>query len=98
MKILVINSGSSSIKFKLIDMENENLLAEGLIERIGLPEGRIKYKSGGKTIILEEPVPDHKKGVNFVLDALTNSEYGPIENYSEIGAVGHRVVHGGERF
>ncbi|MCK4807837.1 MAG: acetate kinase [Candidatus Aegiribacteria sp.] len=98
MKILVINSGSSSIKFKLIDMENETLLAEGLIERIGLPEGRIKFKSGEKTIILEEPVPDHRKGITFVLDALTNPEYGPIESYSEIGAVGHRVVHGGEKF
>ncbi len=98
MKILVINSGSSSIKFKLIDMENETLLAEGLIERIGLAEGRIKYKSGDRTIILEEPVPDHKKGIDFILDALTNSEYGPIESFSEIGAVGHRVVHGGEKF
>jgi len=98
MKILVINSGSSSIKFKLIDMENEILLAEGLIERIGLPEGRIKFKSFEKTIILEEPVPDHTKGIDFVLDALTNSEYGPIDSYSEIGAVGHRVVHGGEKF
>ncbi|MEN8208009.1 MAG: acetate kinase [Candidatus Fermentibacteria bacterium] len=98
MKILVINSGSSSIKFKLIDMENEQLLAEGLIERIGLDEGRIKYKSGDKTIILEEPVPDHMKGIDFVLNALTNSEYGPIDSYDEIGAVGHRVVHGGEKF
>jgi acetate kinase len=98
MKILVINSGSSSIKFKLIDMENEDQLAEGLIERIGLPEGRIKFKAGDKTIILEEPVPDHKIGLTFVLNALTSAEYGPIENYSEIGAVGHRVVHGGEKF
>ncbi len=98
MKILVINSGSSSIKFKLIDMENEALLAEGLIERIGLPEGRIKFKSGKKTIILEEPVPDHRKGIDFILKALTDSEYGPIDSYSEIEAVGHRVVHGGEKF
>ena len=98
MKILVINSGSSSIKFKLIDMENENQLAEGLLERIGLPEGRIKFKTGENTIILEEPIPDHRKGLAFVLDALTNSEYGPIRSYDEIGAVGHRVVHGGEKF
>ena len=98
MKILVINSGSSSIKFKLIDMENEALLAEGLIERIGLPEGRIKFKSGENTIILEEPVPDHRKGIDFILKALTDSEYGPIDSYSEIGAIGHRVVHGGEKF
>ncbi len=98
MKILVINSGSSSIKFKLIDMLNETLLAEGLIERIGLSEGRIKYKSCDKTIIHEDPVPDHRRGINFVLDVLTNSEYGPIRSYNEIGAVGHRVVHGGEKF
>lgn len=98
MKILVINSGSSSIKFKLIDMDGEILLAEGLLERIGLPEGRIKFKSGDDTIILEEPIPDHKTGLSFLLDGLTNPEYGPIEDYGEIGAVGHRVVHGGEKF
>lgn len=98
MKILVINSGSSSIKFKLIDIENEDQLAEGLIERVGLPEGRIKFKSGDRIILLEEPVPDHRMGLTFVLDALTNPEYGPIECYSEIDAVGHRVVHGGEKF
>ena len=98
MKILVINSGSSSIKFKLIDMENENLLAGGLIERVGLPEGRIKLKSGDRTIIMEEPVPDHTQGLSFVLNALTHAEYGPIDSLNEIGAVGHRVVHGGEKF
>lgn len=98
MKILVINSGSSSIKFKLIDMDGETVLAEGLLERIGLPEGRIKFKSGDDTIILEEPIPDHKTGLSFLLDGLTDPEYGPIEDYSEIGAVGHRVVHGGEGF
>lgn len=98
MKILVINSGSSSIKFKLMDMENEDQLAEGLLERIGLPEGRIKFKTGEDTIILEEPIPDHRKGLSFVLDALTHPEYGPIDSYEEIGAVGHRVVHGGEKF
>jgi len=98
MKILVINSGSSSIKFKLIDMIDEVQLAEGLIERVGLPEGRIKFKSGDKVIIIEEPVPDHKTGLAFLLDALTDTEYGPIDSFSEIGAVGHRVVHGGEKF
>jgi len=98
LKILVINSGSSSIKFKLIDMENENLLAGGLIERVGLPEGRIKLKSGDRTIIMEEPVPDHTQGLSFVLNALTHAEYGPIDSLNEIGAVGHRVVHGGEKF
>ncbi|MCK4505331.1 MAG: acetate kinase [Candidatus Aegiribacteria sp.] len=98
MKILVINSGSSSIKFKLLEMETETLLAEGLIERIGLAEGRIKYKTNNKKIVIEEPVPDHRTGIAFVLDALTHEDYGAIESLEEIGAIGHRVVHGGERF
>lgn len=98
MKILIINSGSSSIKFKLLEMETESLLAEGLIERIGLAEGRIKYKTRDKKIVIEEPVPDHRTGLVFVLDALTHEDYGAIESLKEIGAIGHRVVHGGERF
>ncbi len=98
MKILVINSGSSSIKFKLLEMETETLLAEGLIERIGLAEGRITYKTNDKKIVIEEPVPDHRTGIVFVLDALINEDYGTIESLDEIGAIGHRVVHGGERF
>lgn len=98
MKILVINSGSSSVKFKLLEMETESLLAEGLIERIGLAEGRIKYKTNDKKIVIEEPVPDHRTGLAFVLDALVHEEYGAIESLEEIGAIGHRVVHGGERF
>jgi acetate kinase len=98
VKILVINSGSSSIKFKLLEMETETLLAEGLIERIGLAEGRIKYKTNNNKIVIEEPVPDHRTGIAFVLDALTHEDYGAIESLEEIGAIGHRVVHGGERF
>ncbi|MCK5065605.1 MAG: acetate kinase [Candidatus Fermentibacteraceae bacterium] len=98
MKILVINSGSSSIKFKLLEMEAESLLAEGLIERIGLADGRITYKTNGKKIVIEEPVPDHKTGLAFVLDDLTHEDYGAIKSLDEIGAIGHRVVHGGERF
>jgi len=98
MKILVINSGSSSIKFKLIDMIDETQLAEGLIERIGLPEGRIKYKTNDEKIVIEQPVPDHTTGLSFLLDALTNEDYGAIKSFDEIGAIGHRVVHGGERF
>ncbi|MCD4846790.1 MAG: acetate kinase [Candidatus Aegiribacteria sp.] len=98
MKILVVNSGSSSIKFKLLEMETESLLAEGLIERIGLAEGRIKYKTNDKKIVIEEPVPDHRTGLAFVLDALTHEDYGAIKSLEEIGAIGHRVVHGGERF
>lgn len=98
MKILVINSGSSSIKFKLIDMKDDIQLAEGLIERIGLPDGRIKYIIPDKKIVIEQPVPDHTTGLSILLDVLTHPEYGAIESYSEINAVGHRVVHGGEKF
>ncbi len=98
MKILVINSGSSSIKFKLMNMENEEQLAEGLLERIGLPQGRIKFKTPSGKMIWEEPITDHRKGLAFVLRILTHPEYGPLDNYDEIAAVGHRVVHGGEKF
>jgi len=99
MKILVINSGSSSIKFKLLEMETEAQLAEGLIERIGLEEGRTTYKTGGRKIVIEEPVPDHTHGLRFLLDILTSREHGAVlESLEEISAIGHRVVHGGERF
>ena len=98
MKILVINSGSSSIKFKLLEMENEVLLAEGLIERIGLAAGRIKYKTPGTKFVIEEPVPDHRVGLDFILKTLIHPEHGAISSLEEISAMGHRVVHGGEEF
>jgi len=98
MKILVINSGSSSIKFKLLEMENEALLAEGLIERIGLPEGRIKYRTLATKLKIEEPVPDHRTGLEFILSTLIHPEHGAITELQEISAIGHRVVHGGEKF
>jgi len=99
MKVLVINSGSSSIKFKLLEMDTETQLAEGLIERIGLAEGRTTYKTGGRKMVFEAPVPDHTRGLNFLLDILTNVEHGAvIGSLEEISAIGHRVVHGGEKF
>jgi len=99
MKILVINCGSSSLKFQLIDSDTENVLAKGLCERIGIDGSRLVYTpAGGDKIITEEPMPDHTKAVSMVLTALTDSANGVIGSLSEIDAVGHRVVHGGEEF
>lgn len=99
MKILVINCGSSSLKYQLIDMENEDVLAKGLVERIGIEGARIKHETIGKDKkTIETPMQDHKKALELVMDSLTNAEYGAIASLDEIGAVGHRVVHGGEDF
>lgn len=99
MKILVLNCGSSSVKYKLIDTENDTVMAEGGVEKIGLPDGFLKYKlSDGSKAIRELGLVDHKGAVKAVLDILTDPEVGCIKSYSEIGAVGHRVVHGGEKF
>ena len=98
MKILVINCGSSSLKYQLIDSETEEVLAKGLCERIGI-DGRFTYqKAGADKMISDIDQPDHKKSVSLVLNALTDKENGVIADLSEIGAVGHRVVHGGEKF
>ncbi|NLL70152.1 MAG: acetate kinase [Epulopiscium sp.] len=99
MKILVINCGSSSLKYQLIDMVDEEVLAKGLCERIGIEGSRIKHTPANKeTIIKETPMKNHTVAVQLVLDALTNSEHGVIKSMDEIMAVGHRVVHGGESF
>lgn len=99
MKILVLNCGSSSVKYKLIDTENNTVMAEGGVEKIGLPDGFLKYKlSDGSKAIRELGLVNHKGAVKAVLDILTDPEVGCIRSYSEIGAVGHRVVHGGEKF
>lgn len=99
MKILVLNCGSSSVKYKLIDTENDTVMAEGGVEKIGLPDGFLKYKlSDGSKAIRQLGLVDHKGAVKAVLDILTDPEVGCIRSYSEIGAVGHRVVHGGEKF
>lgn len=99
MNILVINCGSSSLKYQLIDMEEENVLAKGLAERIGIEGSRIKHKTVGKDeFIIEKPMENHKVVLELVLNALVDPEYGAIKSMDEIGAVGHRVVHGGEKF
>ncbi|WP_071027778.1 acetate/propionate family kinase [Peptoniphilus raoultii] len=99
MKILVINCGSSSLKYQLIDMNDESLLAKGLVERIGIEGARIKHETIGKEKkVIETGIEDHKKALSLVMDSLTNKEYGTIDSLDEISAIGHRVVHGGESF
>ena len=99
MKILVINCGSSSLKFQLINSEDDMMLAKGLCERIGLNGSRLVYQpAGGEKEVVEDEMKDHKKAVQMVIAALTNDKTGVVKNLSEIGAVGHRVVHGGEKF
>ncbi len=98
MKILVLNCGSSSLKYQLIDSETENVLAKGLCERIGI-DGRLKHEAAGKDkFISEAPLPDHTTAIQSVIEALTDAEHGVISDVKEINAVGHRVAHGGEYF
>lgn len=98
MKVLVINCGSSSLKYQLIDSETETALAVGLCERIGI-DGRLNHTpEGGEKVVIEKAMPDHEVAIRMVLDALTNETYGVIRDLKEIDAVGHRVVHGGEKF
>ena len=99
MNILVINCGSSSLKFQLIDMTTEAVQAKGLCERIGIDGSRIVYTpAGGEKMTIESPMPTHTEAIKLVLDCLTNAEYGVTKSLKEINAVGHRVVHGGEKF
>jgi len=99
MKILVLNCGSSSVKYKLIDTSNDNTLAEGGVERIGLEDGFLKFKrtDGSKETVALGHI-DHNGAVSAILNNLTDEKEGCIKSYDEIDAVGHRVVHGGEKF
>ena len=98
MNILVINCGSSSLKYQLINAETEKVLAKGLCERIGI-DGRLTYSpAGGEKEVSELAMPTHTEAIQFVLNALTNEKTGVIKSLDEVGAVGHRVVHGGEKF
>ena len=98
MNVLVINCGSSSLKYQLINSDTEAVLAKGLCERIGI-DGRLVYQlDGPDKEITEAPMPTHKEGIQMVLDALVNPKTGAVKSLSEIDAVGHRVVHGGEKF
>lgn len=99
MNILVINCGSSSLKFQLIDAETEKLIAKGLCERIGIEGSQMTYTpTGGEKQKQAAPMPDHKAAIKLVLEALTDPSFGAIKDLKEIGAVGHRIVHGGETF
>ncbi len=98
MKILVINSGSSSIKFQVIDRDTEKMLASGLIERVGLADGRMKYRCGDTKVVVDRPIPDHETGLDLLLQTIVDPEIGALSSLDEIGACGHRVVHGGEKF
>ena len=99
MKILVINCGSSSLKYQLFDMDTEAVLAKGLVERIGIEGSRLKHtKTGMKAVVTETDIPNHKVAVDLVLKSLLDAEYGVLKSLDELGAVGHRVVHAGEKF
>lgn len=100
MKVLVLNCGSSSIKYQLMDMTKENgVIAKGLVEKIGLPLGIFTQKASGRdNYSVETPISDHKRGIALIIEALTDKNHGVIANVDEIKAVGHRVAHGGEYF
>ena len=99
MKVLVLNCGSSSLKYKLLDMENHEELAQGGVEKIGLEGSFLKFtKPNGEKIVLEHDMPEHQAAIEFVLDVLASEEHGAVKSLDEIDAVGHRVVHGGEKF
>ncbi|MGF6375506.1 acetate kinase [Clostridiales Family XIII bacterium PM5-7] len=99
MKVLVINCGSSSLKYQVLDMEHETLLAKGLVERIGMDGSIISHeKIGMDKVKMEIPMKDHQEAIKQVLDAVQNAEYGVVASMDEIGAVGHRVVHAGEKY
>ena len=101
MKILVINAGSSSLKYQLIDMQDESVIAKGLVERIGMDGSNLSHKYGAglkQKFNLVQPMGSHTEAMNIVLAALQDSEHGVIKSISEIGAVGHRVLHGGSKF
>lgn len=98
MNVFVVNCGSSSLKYQLIDSDTEQVIAKGLCERIGI-DGRLTHKPTGKEDVVKEvAMPDHKSAVSYVLEALTDSETGVIKDLSAIDAIGHRIVHGGEKF
>ena len=98
MKILVVNAGSSSLKYQLIDMDGEKELAKGLVERIGIEGSRLKHSAGDKKTEIAQEIPDHEAAAQLMLKILQDPEFGVIKSTDEIGAVGHRVLHGGSAF
>lgn len=100
MKILVLNCGSSSVKYKLIDLDGnkQNIMAEGGVEKVGLPDSFLKFKFNGEKVVINTSMPNHNVAIRIILDTLTSEKFGCIKEFDEIDAVGHRVVHGGEKF
>lgn len=98
MKVLVINCGSSSLKYQLFDMTDESVLAKGLVERIGLPGSILIHRPGEAKVEIKDEIEDHAKAISLVLGALTDKEHGVVKSLDEITCIGHRVVHGGEAF
>ena len=98
MKILVLNCGSSSLKYQLIDVDTRTVMTKGLLERIGLPSGIFSYTAHGEKHTTECPIPNHTEGLRLVMEALTDPVTGVIKSIKEVGAVGHRFAHGGEYF
>ncbi len=98
MKVLVINAGSSSIKYQLIDMQNENVIAKGLVEKIGLKDSRLVHKANGTATNIDKLLSNHKEGLQLVLETLKDEKIGVIKSFDEISAIGHRVLHGGTKF
>ncbi len=100
MKVLVLNCGSSSLKYQLFDMTNESVLAKGLVEKIGLEDSEMAHYKGEEGLVFKEniPLPTHKEAIVAVIEKLISAEYGVISSLNEIGAVGHRVLHGGQKF
>ena len=98
MKVLVVNCGSSSIKYQLINMENEEVMAKGYLEKIGLPDSFLTHTVNGEKHRIEKVITNHEDGIKLVLDQLLDANYGVIKDLKEIDAIGHRVVHGGEKF
>ena len=98
MKILVINSGSSSLKFQLFNMENEKVLAQGLFQRIGIDNSYLEYKNNENELKIEKEIPDHNTAVKILIDTLLSEKYGVLKSMAEVEAVGHRLVHGGEEY
>ena len=98
MKVLVINAGSSSLKYQLIDMDNESVITKGICERIAIEGSFLKFKYNDEDVVINEPMPTHSEAIRLVLVALVSEKYGFIKSMDEIGAVGHRVLHSGEIF
>ena len=97
MKVLVINCGSSSLKYQLFDMTDESVLCKGLVERIGIEGSKLTHKVNGEKLVVEESMKDHTEAINHVFDALLDEKYGVIKSLDEVSAIGHRVLHGGDK-